>query len=205
MSGIAEIYNAELSPGKDDIAARFGGVVTLLGGYRLVDPDGDVGIEVLVGSDIDGRSVQIPLTYRGAEIDAEHTLTTMEHSVLGKRWVSNALGDPVAVAEFIRCILEGDNEAARSDGVPPVLSIRGSGSGNVEVGGVKLLEVTRQRAVGTVLIDGRRKSFQLRLPHLLRRMESTQTGHNTSRMNLIGWLPAMPEEQRVVGELNWLD
>ncbi|QGU03497.1 CG0192 family protein [Corynebacterium comes] len=203
MSGVAHIHQAELSPSKEDIAVRFAGIVTLLGSYRLVDPDDEVGIEVLVGSDIDGRTVQLPVTYRAEEISPEHTLTEMTHSVLGRRWVSNALGDPVAVAQFIRTILEGDDGATRSDGVPAVLNLRGSGTEDkVEVRDVELREVTRQRALGTVNIDGRVRSFELRLPHLLRRRNTTGVDANTPRLHLIGWLPSMPEKQRVVAELS---
>lgn len=203
MSGVARIYDADLSPSKEEIAVRYAGIVTLLGSYRLVDPDDEVGIEVLVGSDIDGRAVQLPLTYRPSEIKPEHTLTRMNHSVLGERWVSNALGDPVAVAQFIRTILEGDDGATRSDGVPAVLELRGSGdSENCEVKDVELVEVTRQRAVGTVSIDGRVLSFQLRLPHLLRSPHTTGTDANTPRLHLMGWMPALPEKPRVVADLS---
>jgi hypothetical protein len=206
MSGVARIYDAELSPSKEDIAARHAGIVTLLGSYRLVDPDDVVGIEVLVGADLDGRTVQLPVTYRPSEVSPEHTLTEMDHSVLGRRWVSNALGDPVAVAQFIRTILEGDDGATRSDGVPAVLDLRGSGGQEkAEVRDVEFYEVTSQRAVGAASINGRVRSFQLRIPHLLRRMDTGGTHADTARLHLIGWLPALPEKQRVVAELSIRD
>lgn len=205
MSGVAKIYDAELNPTKEDIAVRFGGIVSLLGSYRLVDPADEVGIEVLIGSDVDGRTVQLPLTYRDSELDPEHTLTEMDHSVLGKRWVSNALGDPVAVAQFIRTILEGDNGAERSDNVPSLLEIRGSGEEEkVAVSGVELTEVTRQRAVGTVLINDRRRSFQMRIPQLLRNFNLTGVDYNTPRLHLSGWLATMPEKRTVAAELHWI-
>lgn len=206
MSGEALIHAAELTPSKEAVAARYAGIVTLLGSYRLVDPDGEVGIEVLVGSDLDGRTVQLPLSYRSAELDPEHTLTQMEHSVLGTRWVSNALGDPVAVAQFIRTIMEGDDGAVRSDGVPAALDIRGSGTEEkVEISDVVLYEVTRQRVVGAAKINGRTRPFQLLMPHLLRRLNVTGTGANTARLHLVGWLPTMPEKQRVAAELSVRD
>ena len=70
MSGEALIYDAELNPTKDDIAARYAGIVTLLGSYRLVDPEEEVGIEILIGTDLDGRGVQLPLTYRSGDVVA---------------------------------------------------------------------------------------------------------------------------------------
>ncbi|GAB3697236.1 CG0192 family protein [Corynebacterium nasicanis] len=203
MSGEALIYDAELDPTKDDIAARYAGIVTLLGSYRLVDPDGEVGIEVLIGSDLDGRGVQLPLTYRPSELDSRHTLLEMDHSELGRRWVSNALGDPVAVTQFIRTIMEGDDGATRSDGIPAALDIRGSGkSEKVDITDVTLTEVTRQRAVGHAKFDGKLRNFQLIVPHLLRRLNLTGVDANTARLHLVGWLPSMPEKQRVCAELS---
>lgn len=206
MSGIAQIYDAELDPTKEHVAQRFGGFVTLLGSYRLVDPAGEVGIEVLVGTDFDGRVVQLPLTYRGAEADPRHTLTELEHSVLGRRWVSNALGDPVAVAQFIRTILTGDDGAEFSDGTPPVLDILGSGdSADVEIADVELTEVTRQRAIGTVRVDDRLRGFKLLMQRVPGTMERINRGHNTTRLHLAGWLPARRDARRVLAELHWRD
>ncbi|WP_324788440.1 maltokinase N-terminal cap-like domain-containing protein [Streptomyces sp. H51] len=73
------------------------------GGFRLDDPEGEVGIEFLVTTDTSGPdpvSYLVPLTYRGAPLDgAEHALVgTMEHGVLGRRWAYDACHDPVAVA-----------------------------------------------------------------------------------------------------------
>lgn len=206
MSGEALIYDAELNPTKDDIAARYAGIVTLLGSYRLVDPEEEVGIEILIGTDLDGRGVQLPLTYRPGELDPEHTLLEMDHSVLGRRWVSNALGDPVAVKQLIRTILEGDDGATRSDGVPAALDIRGSGKEEkIEITDLVLTEVTRQRAVGYAMFDGRQRNFQLIVPHLLRRLNLTGVDANTARLHLVGWLPSMPEKQRVCAELSVRD
>ncbi len=206
MSGEAHIYDAELDPTKDDLAARYAGIVTLLGSYRLVDPEGEVGIEVLIGSDLDGRSVQLPLTYRSSELDPAHTLVELDHSVLGHRWVSNALGDPVAVTQMIRTILEGDDGATRSDGVPAALDIRGSGKlENVEISDLTLTDVTRQRAVGNAKFDGHTRSFHLLIPRLLRRLNRTGVDADTARLHLVGWLPSMPEKQRVCAELSIRD
>ena len=52
---------------------------------------------------------QVPLTYRGAPLEgAEHALIgTMEHSVLGTRWVYDGPHDPVYVAGLVDTILAG--------------------------------------------------------------------------------------------------
>ncbi|MEV5321901.1 1,4-alpha-glucan branching protein [Streptomyces sp. NPDC052687] len=81
------------------------------GGFRLDDPQGEVGIEFLVVTDAASpRPVTylVPLTYRGAPLDgAEHALVgTMEHGVLGQRWVYDGCHDPVLVAELL-ALIEG--------------------------------------------------------------------------------------------------
>ncbi|MEV4114634.1 hypothetical protein [Nonomuraea sp. NPDC049695] len=75
------------------------------GGFRLDDPEGEVGIEFMVVTDTSGThptSYLVPLTYRGAPLDgAEHALVgTMEHGVLGRRWAYDGCHDPVLVAQL---------------------------------------------------------------------------------------------------------
>lgn len=219
MSGTAQIYDAVLHPTKEEFTARFGAVVTLLGSYRLVDPADEVGIEIHIGRDGEGRLVQMPTTYRAEELDPAATLCSVDHNILGTRWVSNALGDPVAVAQMIRTIVQGDDGAAYSNGSGPIVDVLGTGDpkapegkpGSVvkdlEVGEVKLQEYTRQRAVGTVEIGDHVRSFELRLPNLLRAERTIARGFTTPRMHLT----ATPKDERVgdedliVAELNWGD
>lgn len=209
MSGIAEIFDAQLNPGKEEVARTHGGVATLLGSYRLVDTvDGEVGIEVLIGRDAEDRLVQLPLSYRSTEIDPAQTLTRMEHSVLGQRWVSNALGDPVAVREFIRTILSGDDGATYSNGDTPLIDIRGAGTtedGEVELGEVELTTVTSQSVSGTLLLNGRIRAFTLRLPRLLGAKKSAGADHDAARLHLHGSSAAAPGQTLRVAELFWRD
>src|SRR6476646_399803 len=63
-----------------------------VGGFRFEDPAGAVGVETLLLVDERARRpfcYQVPLTYRGAPLEgAERALLgTMEHIVLGTRWV----------------------------------------------------------------------------------------------------------------------
>ncbi len=112
---MAEILEATLTPSKLDLLAEWMGSqrwyaakgrrprLTRLRGYRLDDPAGRVGIEtIIVQDDACTPSVvyQVPLTYRGAPLPgAESALVgTMEHSVLGTRYVYDAPHDPVYVA-----------------------------------------------------------------------------------------------------------
>ncbi|MDT9697065.1 maltokinase N-terminal cap-like domain-containing protein [Streptomyces sp. P17] len=86
--------------------------LTKAGGFRLDDPEGEVGIEFMVVGDADGVTYLVPLTYRGAPLDgAEHALVgTMEHGVLGKRWAYDGCHDPVLVAELF-ALVEGRAQA----------------------------------------------------------------------------------------------
>jgi hypothetical protein len=79
------------------------------GGFRLDDPEGEVGIEFMVATDVSGQSPQayfVPLTFRGAPLEgAEHALIgTMEHGVLGTRWTYDGCHDPVLVSELLSLI-----------------------------------------------------------------------------------------------------
>ncbi|NUR81265.1 MAG: aminoglycoside phosphotransferase [Dermatophilaceae bacterium] len=81
-----------------------------VGGFRFEDPAGEVGCETLLLADeavTPAVVYQVPLTYRGAPLEgAEHALLgTMEHSVLGTRWVYDAPHDPVYVSQLMTTIL----------------------------------------------------------------------------------------------------
>ncbi|MDX3634148.1 1,4-alpha-glucan branching protein [Streptomyces europaeiscabiei] len=89
-------------------------VLTKAGGFRLDDPEGEVGIEFMVATDTSGPTpvhYLAPLTYRGAPLpDAEHALIgTMEHGVLGRRWVYDGVQDPVLLARLL-ALFEGRAE-----------------------------------------------------------------------------------------------
>lgn len=85
------------------------------GGFRLDDPQGEVGIEFMVVTDSGGPqpvSYLVPLTYRGAPLDgAEKALVgTMEHGVLGRRWAYDGCHDPVLVTQLL-ALVEGRVQA----------------------------------------------------------------------------------------------
>lgn len=117
MTRIAQVHpSSTISPTKDELCAQFSTIVERLGGYRAVDPDGEVGIEVILGLDAAGRLTQLPLTYRAADNALPEELTAMSHSVLGQRSIARAEADPVAVAEWTRIITESDSTAEYSSG-----------------------------------------------------------------------------------------
>ena len=84
-----------------------------VGAYRFDDPAGAVGMESLLVRAGDGPLTHVPLTYRDAPLaGAEHWLVgTTEHSVLGRRWVYDAIGDPVYLATLVETIRTGGREA----------------------------------------------------------------------------------------------
>ncbi|OPF78179.1 1,4-alpha-glucan branching protein [Streptomyces antioxidans] len=85
-----------------------------VGGFRLDDPEGEVGIEFMVVRDDAGDRpawYHVPMTYRAAPLDgAEQALIgTTEHGVLGKRWIYDGPHDPVLVAQLL-ALLQGRAE-----------------------------------------------------------------------------------------------
>lgn len=99
--------------------------LTKAGGFRLDDPQGEVGIECLVVTDRSGavpRSYFVPLTYRGAPLDgAEQALVgTTRHGVLGMRWIYDGAHDPVFAAELLalfqgRAVPQSQNDSGTRD------------------------------------------------------------------------------------------
>ena len=117
---MAIIYQADLSPSKTEILQRFlagrswgeSGELGLLGAYRFDDPDGEVGVEchlVTVGE----TTYHLPLAYRPAPVAGaeEHLLATMQHSVLGERYVYDGLADEMALDCFRRAISAEQQQA----------------------------------------------------------------------------------------------
>lgn len=146
MSGTAEIYDAVLTPGKIDLLRSWVRNQSWFDGdadqleqvttYRFVDPDGEVGMESFLLTD-GTRTLHVPVTYRGAELAGagDALVGTVEHSVLGQRWVYDAPADPVYVAEVSRVISHRDTAAdhlAMEDGTltPAPVNIRGGGAGS---------------------------------------------------------------------------
>lgn len=124
---MAVIHNTELRPTKLELLTSWlpsrpwysGGAgapeLAKAGGFRLDDPEGEVGIEFMMVTDTSGTqptAYLVPLTYRGAPLDgAQHALIgTMEHGVLGRRWAYDGCHDPVLVAQLL-ALIEGRVQA----------------------------------------------------------------------------------------------
>lgn len=124
---MAVIHNAELRPSKTDAIAAWlpsqpwSGLakdastspLLALGRFRFDDPDGEVGVETYLVRIGDGPVLHVPLTYRGAPLPGAEAflVTEMHHSVLGRRWVYDAVGDPVYADVLRRAIATGGHEA----------------------------------------------------------------------------------------------
>ncbi|MCX4782775.1 maltokinase N-terminal cap-like domain-containing protein [Streptomyces sp. NBC_01264] len=120
---MAMIYKTTMKPGKTELLtawlptrpwyASTGHAPELdrSGGFRLDDPEGEVGIEFMVLTDHSGgreTSYLVPLTYRGAPLDGAGAalVGTSEHGVLGTRWIYDGAHDPVLVGQLL-ALLQG--------------------------------------------------------------------------------------------------
>lgn len=130
--------------------------------YRLDDPAGEVGVETIVWRTDDGALLQVPLTYRSAPLPGaeEHLVTTMEHSVLGTRWVYDGCGDPVWADTLVRAILTGGRQTPmffEKDGervdIPSRMEVRGSGDA-ADAPRIDRVEAVRDEGATTVVDAG---------------------------------------------------
>ena len=145
---MAILHKATLSVSKVELLQQYiptierlgvtdGAGLTQIGAYRFDDPAGEVGIESHIVATSDGRVLHMPFTYRAAPLpDADEWLVaTLDHSVLGRRWVYDACGDPVYCAVLADVIRSGgiqaELEVHGDDGVTPranTVFVQGSGS-----------------------------------------------------------------------------
>lgn len=87
--------------------------ITQIGAYRFDDPAGAVGIECHIVGSVEGHVLHVPFTYRAAPLDDadEWLVATLDHSVLGTRWIYDACGDPVYCALLADIIRSGGEQA----------------------------------------------------------------------------------------------
>jgi hypothetical protein len=116
------------------------------GGFRLDDPQGEVGMEFIFLTDVStGQPVayHVPLTYRGAPLAGAGgaLLGTSEHGVLGRRWVYDGAHDPVVTAAldaFVHGRLEAQHQR-HSDTPEPSVVVSGAPGPDVVVELVRVL------------------------------------------------------------------
>jgi hypothetical protein len=149
---MALLHRAELHPTKLELLAAWlpgrrwyqgqaAADVVRVAAYRFDDPAGEVGIETMLVRAGDGPIHQVPLTYRGTPLDGgdDWLVDTTEHSVLGRRWVYDACGDPVYAAALARAIYSGSGQAeeffevdGRLERREPTMVVTGSGVQDVD-------------------------------------------------------------------------
>ncbi|MFH9297419.1 1,4-alpha-glucan branching protein [Streptomyces sp. NPDC017520] len=107
------------------------------GGFRLDDPEGEVGIEFMVVAEAAGQepvAYLVPLGYRGAALEGvpdEALIGTSEHGVLGTRWIYDGAHDPVVLAQ-LRALLRGEakpQQQSVSDAPDPTVIVHGADAG----------------------------------------------------------------------------
>jgi|KBSSwiStaDraftv2_1062776.scaffolds.fasta_scaffold136549_2 hypothetical protein len=169
--------------------------------YRFDDPAGKVGIETLVVRD-GSRLIQIVLSYREAALVGadEFFLDNMQHSALGTRWIYDGVGDPVAVAAFVRAIVAGEHSAILEfavDGQPRSVEthVQAHGTGTAAAPeDIRVLGVEREGTVSSVQTT----AGILRIPHLI------EAGTPTAPLNLVGAVEGL-EADVVLAEFEPVD
>lgn len=166
---MAVIHNTTMSPTKLELLTTWlptqpwyvGGdrpVPARAGGFRLDDPEGEVGLEFVVVTDDSGdrpRSYHVPLSYRGAPLDgAEHALVgTSEHGVLGRRWIYDGAHDPVLVGRLFALLVgEAEPQAQNATGTPDPTVLR-SFTGTIDGPDVKPVGVRSGPSGTDIVVD----------------------------------------------------
>lgn len=169
---MAVIHRAQLTPTKLEALSDWlprqpwsgvaaGAELLQVGRFRFDDPAGEVGVETMLVRVGDGPVLQAPLTYRAAPLEGaeEFLVTTMDHSVLGPRWVYDAVGDPVHADVLHRAIVTGGTEAdiqvavdGRFEPGPKFATARGSGSAE-HAASITSVRVATAGALTTITTD----------------------------------------------------
>lgn len=165
---MAVIHRAELRPSKLEALAAWlpdqpwsgvsaGEDLSIPGKFRFDDPAGEVGVETILVRTASGRVLHAPLTYRGAPLEGadDFLVTEMDHSVLGRRWVYDASGDPVYADVLRRAIATGGHEAELTrDGAPGTWEKEGVATGSGAAQGSPTVTSVAARTTGdTTMID----------------------------------------------------
>jgi hypothetical protein len=156
-----------------------------VGGFRLDDPAGEVGIEFAVLEDADGTVYHQPMTYRGAPLEGaeEALIGTSEHGVLGTRWVYDATRDPVAVEQIVALLRGRAVPQAQSVSDTPDPSVVASYGGSLPGGVTGRVTAMDGGRWTDIVLDG----VTLRV---LRVLEETPEGEGTAVMTAgvtAGW------------------
>jgi Maltokinase N-terminal cap domain len=217
---MALLHQAELNPSKTELLDTWvpsqpwfvgdvGHALASVGAFRFDDPEGEVGVETLLVRAGNGPVLQVPVTYRGAPLSgAESSLMgTMEHSVLGKRWVYDGAGDPVYLLTTAAAALTGgvqaplfvDIDGQRVERKQSAL-ITATGTSEVLVSLPAVLDVAVQREGRTTVVET--PEFQLVIQRVLdgSLLERSQLGSEPAEAEgmLLGTWAGAVEPQELV-------
>lgn len=147
-------------PGQDWYTGSSATPIARAGAFRFDDPAGEVGVETLLiraGDDV----FQVPLSYRGAPLAGADAFLvgTMEHSVLGSRWVYDATGDPVYAAALVGSVLTGTGQSAvflegSAEPLPESVRLVSAGADAVAVPAIAAVTAATDGAVTTIHAPG---------------------------------------------------
>ncbi|GAA1197341.1 hypothetical protein F4556_000173 [Kitasatospora gansuensis] len=140
---MAVVHQTTMNPGKLDLLTEWlprqhwylgadrAPVLVKGGGFRLDDPEGEVGIEFMVVVDTAGPdpvAYLVPMSYRGAPNGTgpeAGLIGTSEHGVLGTRWIYDGTADPVLMME-LAALLAGravPQQQNGSDAADPTVTV----------------------------------------------------------------------------------
>jgi hypothetical protein len=142
---MAIIHQAELRPTKMELLESWlplqpwftgeGAALGKAGSFRFDDPEGEVGLETILVAG-GGAVFQVPLSYRGSPLPGADSalIGTMQHSVLGMRWVYDACGDPCYAEALASAVLAGRPQArqyldfgGRLEAIPESVFVQSTG------------------------------------------------------------------------------
>ncbi|KUL45789.1 1,4-alpha-glucan branching protein [Streptomyces violaceusniger] len=170
------------------------------GGFRLDDPEGEVGIEFMVVRDDAGDRpawYHVPMTYHAAPLDgAEQALIgTTEHGVLGQRWIYDGAHDPVLVGQLF-ALLQGRAEPQAqsvSDTPDPSVIAEVAGAGFEVPAGAAEASAVANGPDGTRLLLG--DGVALQVTRVLRPESGAQTAGVRGHVSA-GWRLSEDDETR---------
>jgi len=192
---MAEIHRTTMTPTKLELLAPWlpgqrwysgrGRLPRLsrVGGYRLDDPAGEVGIEFLVvAAESEGETTyyQVPLTYRGAPLaGAERALIgTSEHGVLGRRWIYDGAHDPVLAAQLLALVQGRAEPQAQGASNTPDPSVVGHASRPQVVTAVASRVLTGEQSNTSVIVDTVDADGRPAEPVIIKVFRALQDGDN---------------------------
>ena len=186
---------ATLTPGKVELVTSWIGLqrwyaghgheprLSRMRGFRLDDPTGEVGIETLILRDDAAAApttYQVPLTYRGAPLaGAEAALVgTLEHSVLGTRWVYDAPFDPVYVQQLYAFMQNRVLAQASGESDTPEWHFTGYGSGDPAVSVSRSRVLSGEQSNTSVICDLLDRSGEPAAPAIVKVFRVLSAGDN---------------------------